>query len=119
MELEDYRREAASVGEAVAEFHEMWFILLGGSEPTRVATGVVSSNFFDVLGVTLLHGRSFEPADERHDAPAVLILSHRYWQQRFDADPAVVGRVFEMNDRPHRVIGVLPPVPQYPSDVDV
>ena len=119
LELEDYRRQAASVLEAIAEFHEMWFILLGGDEPSRVATGVVSSNFFDVLGVAPLLGRSFVAADEQPGAPAVLILSHRYWRQRFDGDPSIVGRVFQMNDRPHRVIGVLPPVPQYPSDVDV
>ena len=116
-ELEEYRQ--ADALEGIAEFHEMWFILLGGAEPSRVATGVVSSNFFDVLGVAPLHGRAFERSDERHDAPAVLLLSHRYWTHQFDSDPAIVGRMFEMNDRPHRVVGVLPPVPQYPSDVDV
>jgi putative ABC transport system permease protein len=117
-ELEDYRQQAASL-DGVAEFHEMWFILLGRPEPERVSTGVISANFFGLLGVKPILGRDFIPADERAGAPAVLMLSHHYWQRSLGGDPQVIGRVFQMNDRPHQVIGVLPPVPQYPSDVDV
>ena len=47
------------------------------------------------------------------------MLSHKYWQRSFGGDPSMVGRVFQMNDRPHEVVGVLPPVPQYPEEVDV
>ena len=53
------------------------------------------------------------------DAEAVLILSHTYWRIKFGGDPNIVGQVFEMNDRPHRVIGVLPNVPHYPQENDV
>ncbi len=49
-EILDYRTRAQSL-DGVVEFHDMWFILLGRAEPERVATGVVSANFFDVLGV--------------------------------------------------------------------
>ena len=52
-------------------------------------------------------------------AEAVLVLSHTYWQTKFGGDPNIVGQVFEMNDRPHRVIGVLPNVPHYPQENDV
>jgi predicted permease len=117
-EIEDYRARAHSL-DGISEFHSMWFILLGRAEPERVATGVVSSNFFDVLGVQPAFGRAFQPADEVAGAPAVLILSHKYWQRSFGGDPSVVGRIFRMNDRPHQVIGILPPVAQYPEDVDV
>jgi predicted permease len=116
-DIADYRR-ARSFSDVV-EFHNMFFTLLGRAEPERVSTGVVSANFFDVLGVSPLYGRSFVGADEAHGAPAVLILSYKYWQRSFGADPRIVGQVFRMNDRPHTVIGVLPPVPQYPLDVDV
>ena len=116
-EILDYR--AARSVEDVVEFHDMWFILLGLAEPQRVATGVVSASFFDVLGVTPLYGRSFVAADDKPGAPAVLILSYKYWQRAFGGDPAVVGRIFRMNDRPHQVVGILPPVPQYPREVDV
>jgi predicted permease len=116
-EIVDYRQARSLSG--VVEFHDMWFILLGRAEPERVSTGVVSANFFDVLGVRPLHGRTFRDADDVRGAPAVLVLSHKYWQRSFGGDPGVVGKVFQMNDSPHEVIGVLPPVPQYPLEVDV
>jgi predicted permease len=117
-ELDDYRAQATTL-EAIAEFHEMWFILLGRPEPERVSTGVVSANFFGTLGVKPALGRDFIASDEGHNAPAVLMLSHEYWQRSFGGDPGIIGRVFEMNDRPHQVIGVLPPVTPYPAMVDV
>ena len=117
-EILDYRTLAQSL-DGVVEFHDMWFILLGRPEPERVATGVVSAGFFDVFGVQPLFGRTFVEADDTPGSPAVLVLSYKYWQRSFGGDPSVVGTVFRMNDRPHQVIGILPPVPQHPLEVDV
>ena len=103
----------------VVEHHSMYFTLLGRPEPERVATGVVSADFFDALGVQPLLGRSFGPEDDDLGAEAVLMLSHAYWQRSFGSDATVVGQVFEMNDRPHTVIGVLPPLPHFPAEQDV
>jgi predicted permease len=116
-EILDYRTARSLDG--VVEFHNMWFILLGRAEPERVSTGVVSANFFDVLGVQPMYGRTLRTADDAPGAPAVLLLSHAYWKKSFGGDPSVVGKVFQMNDRPHQIVGVLPPVPQYPLEVDV
>ncbi len=117
-EYYDYR-EQAKVFDGLVEYHQMNFDLLNRGEPDRVDAGVVSHNFFDLLGIKPILGRSFVKADDEHGAEAVLILSHRYWRQKFGADPSIVGRMFEMNDRPHRVIGVLPNVPHYPQENDV
>ncbi len=46
-------------------------------------------------------------------------MSHSYWQRSFGGDDDIVGQVFEMNNRPHTVVGVLPPIPQYPNENDV
>ena len=105
--------------DAVVEYHSMYFILLGGAEPARVATGVVSWDYFDVLGVEPLLGRTFRAGDDGHGAKAVLVLSHEYWQRAFKGDPGIIGRIFEMNDRPHVVVGVLPELPMYPKPNDV
>jgi putative ABC transport system permease protein len=105
--------------DAVVEYHNMYFILLGGQEPARVATGVVSWNYFDTLGVKPIVGRTFTAGDDAPGAPATLVLSHEYWTRVFDRDPAIVGRVFQMNDRPHTVVGVLPDVPMFPEPNDV
>jgi putative ABC transport system permease protein len=117
-EIDDYRTMAGSLDEVV-EFHSMWFILLGRGEPERVQTGVVSHNFFESFGIKPVLGRTFRADDDKPGADAVLVLSHGYWQSRFGGDASVVGQVFEMNDRPHTVVGVLPPIPQYPQENDV
>jgi predicted permease len=117
-EFFDYRDQNKTM-ESMVEHHSMSFILYGRDEPERVQTGVVSANFFDVLGVKPLLGRSFTPEDEKQGGEAVLMLSHKYWQRSHGGDPNIVGRVFRMNNRPHTVIGVLPPIPEYPSESDV
>jgi predicted permease len=113
-ELADYREQTASL-DAVVEYHQMSFNMLGRGEASRVQTGVVSANFFDVLGVAPLLGRSFREDDDSKNAPAVLILSYDYWQNALGGDPGIIGRTFELNDRVHTVVGVLPPVPQFPA----
>jgi putative ABC transport system permease protein len=118
LEMEDYRQQSKTL-ESIVEYHNMWFVLLGRGEPERVATGVVSWNYFDLLGVTPVAGRTFRSGDDQHGADAVLVLSNAYWKSRFGGDPHVIGQVFEMNDRPHTVIGVLPPIPQFPDENDV
>ncbi|HSC25982.1 MAG TPA: ABC transporter permease [Vicinamibacterales bacterium] len=117
-ELQDYRARLESVRDLV-EYHSMSFTLLNRGEPDRVATGVVSANFFDMLGIRPGLGRSFVDTDDDLGAEAVLILSHAYWRQKFGADPHIVGRVLEMNNKPHTVVGVLPAFPQYPRENDV
>jgi putative ABC transport system permease protein len=117
-ESTQYREHVAEF-ESLVEYHQMSFDLLKRGEPNRVTTGVVSHDFFEVLGIPPLLGRTFRAEDDRHGADAVLVLSHGYWRKRFGADPAVVGQVFEMNGRPHTVVGVLPDVPLYPQEDDV
>ena len=118
LELADYRQRSRAM-ESLVEYHSMPFILLGQGEPRRVQTGVVSANFFDVLGVRPLRGRTFRPGEDQPSAEPVLVLSYGFWMNRLGGDPAIVGKTFEMNDRIHTVIGVLPPVPQYPAENDV
>ena len=66
------------------------------------------ANFFDVLGIKPMLGRTFVAPTTTHGRRAVLVLSYAYWQTKFGGDPTIVGQVFEMNDRPHTVVGVLP-----------
>jgi putative ABC transport system permease protein len=117
-EIEDYRQRNHSLT-GIVEYHGMSFTLFGGAEPRRVRTGVVSANFFEFFGVKPLMGRAFVADDERAGAPAVLVVSYEYWRKVEGGDPSIVGRVYQLNDRPHTVIGVLPPIPQYPNENDV
>jgi predicted permease len=113
-EVNDFRAQTESL-DAVVEYHQMSFNMLGRGEASRVQTGVVSANFFDVLGVSPILGRTFRADDDSKNAPAVLVLSYTYWQNTLGGDPGIVGRTFELNDRIHTVVGVLPPIPQFPQ----
>jgi putative ABC transport system permease protein len=117
LEMADYRARSRALADLV-EHHSMPFTLLDRGVPHRVQTGVVSWSFFNVLGVKPILGRTFTPEDETHGAEPVLVLSHEYWQSR-GADPKIVGRSMEINDKAHMVIGVLPPVPRYPTEDEV
>ncbi len=117
-ELDDYRQRNRTF-DAVAEYHSLWFTLFDRGKPERVQSGVVSGNFFEVMGIRPTLGRAFAPG-ELQDGEAVLLLSHDFWQSHFDGDPAVIGRTVEMNDRIHTIVGVLPDdLPRYPGDNDV
>jgi putative ABC transport system permease protein len=117
-DIEDFRARNHTLA-AMAEYHGMSFTLFGHGDPERVRTGVVSANFFDMFGIQPLLGRTFEPADEVPGALPVVVLSYDYWKNSFGADQRIVGKTFEMNDKLHTVVGVLPPVPQYPDKVDL
>ncbi|MCI0607218.1 ABC transporter permease [bacterium] len=117
-EIQDLRQQSSSLTNVV-EYHNMTFTLFAKGIAHRVRTGVVSADFFEVFGVRPLLGRTFVAADENHAADPVLILSYEFWREAEGGDPNIIGKRYEMNDRTHVVIGVLPPIPQYPDENDV
>ena len=117
-EVQDLRTKVPEL-EAVSEYHSMPFQIYGYGDPQRVQTGVVSDNFFALLGVRPLLGRLFTRGEEAAGAPPVVLLSYRYWMDRMGADPGVVGKTFTMNDHVHTIVGVLPPLPAYPDANDI
>jgi predicted permease len=117
-EIEDYRRGVGSL-EAVAEFSSLTFTMLGLDDPRRVRAGIVTGNYFDVMGLSATRGRAVGPADDGEDAPAVIVLSDRYWRSTFGADPDVVGTTVTMNGRTATVVGIAEPAPPYPERTDI
>jgi putative ABC transport system permease protein len=82
--------------------------LTGVGEPTRLNAQVVSSEFFPLLGVRPLLGRTVSEEDDRPNAQLAVVLSHQLWQRRFGGDPNAIGRVIQLNDRPAEIVGVMP-----------
>ena len=80
----------------------------GSAEPERVPGASVSWNYFDLLGVKPLRGRTFREDEDAPNAERVVVLSEGVWRRRFGADPTIVGRALTMNDEPWTVIGVMP-----------
>ena len=79
-----------------------------GGQPEVFHSVRVTERFFDVLGVPMLHGRTFMPA-EFAPGNRVAILSHGLWTERFAADPSIVGRAISLDNEPYTVVGVMPP----------
>jgi putative ABC transport system permease protein len=83
--------------------------LTGTGEATRLGVQAVSAEFFPLLRVPAMLGRTINDDDDRPNAPAVAVLSHRLWQTRFGGDRRIVGRSIQLNDTPTQVVGVMPP----------
>lgn len=89
------------------------------AEPVQIDAGFVTEGFFRMLGATPALGRDFRPDDVVPNEegvqpgapgalPAMVILSHRLWEQRYGLDPEILGRVLQVGGAPAEVVGVLP-----------
>jgi predicted permease len=109
--LLDWRRQSQSFEQLAgynAFFDSNQYTLGGKSGPQHVRAVQVTQNLLEVLGVRTALGRNFAPEEAASlEAPSA-ILSHRFWQQQFGADPNIVGRQIIVNNRPVPVVGVLP-----------
>jgi putative ABC transport system permease protein len=104
----DWQKQSTSF-EHVAAVAEQRVNLTGGNgEPEEIKVQFVSQPFFPALGVQPLIGRSFLPEEDRVGNDLV-VLSHQLWQNRFGADPAIIGKRATVSGRQRTVIGVMPP----------
>ena len=95
--------------------------LTGIGEPQRIRSCVVTTNFFQVLGVQPMLGRSFVPESETPGSPFTAIISHDLWQRLFNSDARVVGKSLTLNAHQVEVVGVMPPgfALQFPINMQV
>ncbi len=91
----------------------------GGSEPARLETASVSGDFFEVLSVQPLVGRTFALDDLSVGAAPAAVISHSYWQRYFAGDPALITRTLKIADRTYSIVGVMPAGFDYPDGADV
>src|SRR5229473_1721831 len=80
----------------------------GMGEPEEVVVQNVSANFFSVLGVNPILGPGFTPENGQAGHDNVVILSYGLWNERFAADPTIVGKSIVLNGRPQTIVGVAP-----------
>jgi putative ABC transport system permease protein len=115
----EQRRDTAGLADLVAIAN--WGANLEDGRGARRLQGVrTTGNLFEVLGVKPAAGRELRSQDDEPTAPAIAMLSHAVWRDRFGADPAVIGQTVRLNGAPYVVVGVLPPPFLIPgSDTDV
>jgi predicted permease len=104
-----YLREHNTVFSALASHFNSGVRLFDRDRAEALNGHVVSANYFSVLGLTPRLGRFFLPEEDRvPDRDAVVVLSHAYWQRRFDGDGQSLGQTITLNGVPFTVIGVAP-----------
>jgi len=82
--------------------------MTGQSDPVHVQTVMVANNFFHVLGVNPILGRTFTPAEHQKGAAPVALLTYSFWQSEFGGDPLILGRTVNFDNKAVSIIGVLP-----------
>ena len=90
------------------------FTLTGGDRPEQLAAARVSPNFFDVLGVVPMIGRSFQTAEGETGGRLVAIISNALWHRRFASDAAIPGKPLTLGQDVYTIIGVMPPEFPFP-----
>src|SRR5512144_173534 len=116
-EVSDFRTGVPSLG-GIAEYSPWRLTLQGDNEAVRIDVGLVTGNYFEVMGLSPVLGRLTRPSDDGPGVPPVMILTHAFWMKRFGGDSSVVGRQVKLDGRSVTVIGVLQPAPFFPDPID-
>jgi putative ABC transport system permease protein len=113
-------REQSSKFADMAAARYRTLTLSGEGEAERVVGIGATWNYFQVLGVAPILGRTYQADEDRPGAAApVAVVSHSLWTRRFGGDPDAVGEELVVNGRPHRVVGVLPRGFRYPYSAEI
>jgi len=103
----------------VAQYNGELTTVTGGSEPVRAATYAVSADFFNVLGVKPLVGRTFAPEESKTGGAPVAVVSYGFWQRLLSAKPDLTGMSLRVMNESLSVIGVMPPEFAFPRTAEI
>ena len=106
-DLADVRRESRSL--AIAAWTYGGGTVSAPGEPEYVDGRQISAELFSVLGVPVLHGRTFRADDDRPGSAAVAIISYGLWQRRYGGNPNLVGNSIQLGGEPYTVVGIIGP----------
>jgi predicted permease len=84
------------------------FNMTGDGEPAQLNGPCTTANWFELQHAQAMLGRTFLPDEDRHGRIHVVVLDHSLWQQRFGADPSVIGKALTFDKEPWTVVGVMP-----------
>jgi putative ABC transport system permease protein len=107
--LQHLRQHNRSLSGLIASSNGRFYCVVDGAPPERVAGQYVTGDFFSVLGVSSVAGRTITPDDDRFGAPnPVAVISDGYWARRFGRSPAVLGKSILVEKVPLTIVGVIP-----------
>ena len=116
-EVRDFRSGVPSLA-GIAEYSSWTAIHQRQEGAERISVGLVTGNYFEVMGLRAVLGRLTGPSDDGPGVPPVAVLTYEYWLKRFGGDSSIVGKQVTLDKKPVTVIGVLQPAPFFPDRVD-
>ena len=116
-EILDFRNNAKSL-RGIAEYSQMVYTLQGESDAVRMNVGLVTGNYFQIMGLSPVIGRLLDERDDGTAVPPVMVLTHEYWMKRFGGDRGIVGKQVRVDGRAVEVVGVVQPAPTFPQRMD-
>src|SRR5215467_5496854 len=117
-EIQDIRERVRALSD-VAEFSTTGFTMVGLGEPRTVRAGVVSGNYFEVMGLKPVIGRLLNANDDGPKAAGAAVLTYRFWSTTLKSDPSVIGKTIRLGTRSATIVGVLEPSVPYPAETEV
>jgi predicted permease len=116
-EILDFREGAKSL-RGIAEYSAMTYTLQGKDEAVRMTVGLVTGNYFQIMGLSPVIGRLLNEGDDGTAVPPVMVLTHEYWLRRFGGDSSIVGKSVQVDGRAVAVVGVVQAAPYFPNRMD-
>ncbi len=116
-EINDFREGVPALG-GIAEYSGMTYTLEGEGDAVTMNVGLVTGNYFSVMGLAPVLGRGLLASDDGTGVPPVMVLTHAYWVKRFGGDSSAVGRTVRVGGRPVEIVGVVQPAPTFPTRMD-
>lgn len=117
--LLDWKGEQRGLSSLTAYLEGRGVLTGGDGSPREVSSALVTRDFFRTLGVGLSEGAGFGPGDHDPGAEPTVVVSYQLWRRELGADPRVVGRMLELDETAHRIVGVAPPDMDFPEDTEV
>ncbi len=115
LELEDVQAQSSSF-ESIGGVSAQAADYSGGAEPVQLDLGMVTGDFFRVLGARTVLGRTLTPEDDRFGGAQSIVLSHAFWKRQFAGEASVLGRTLTLAGQNYSVIGVTAPDFQVPGE---
>jgi predicted permease len=116
-EILDFRNSARTLN-GIAEYSQMAYTLQGTDDAVRINVGLVTGNYFQIMGLGPILGRTLNDGDDGTGVPPVMVLTRDYWMSRFGGDSAIIGKQVRVDGRNVEIVGVVQSAPTFPNRMD-